>query len=330
MPGPPRAVAAVRLAVRRAVDTAGLTGSRVLVGCSGGADSVALAAAAAFVLPRAGGSVGALVVDHGLQPESAAVAAQAASTCRRIGLDPVQVAVVRVLRGDTGPEDAAREARFGAFLEVAVQQGAEAVLLGHTLQDQAEQVLLGLARGSGARSLSGMPGARRHGPLTVLRPLLGVARETTVQCCADLDLPTWADPHNADARFTRVRARGLLSRLETDLGPGVVAALARSADLLRADADALDELSDTAYRLLGPTPWAAADLRNHPRAVRTRLWRRLAVERGAPAGSLTSTHLHALDALVRDWHGQGPVDLPGGLRGSRRSHQVWLERATTS
>lgn len=330
MPGPAAAVAAVRVAVRRALDEGGLSGCRVLVGCSGGADSVALAAAAAFVVPRGGGSVGALVVDHGLQPDSSAVAEQAALTCARLGLDPVQVTAVRVRRGDTGPEDAARQARFGALVQAAAQQGAEALLLGHTLQDQAEQVLLGLARGSGARSLSGMPRARRHDPVTVLRPLLRVSRETTVQCCADLDLPTWADPHNADARFTRVRARALLPRLEADLGPGVVAALARSADLLRADADALDELSDTAYQQLGPAPWTVADLSSHPRAVRMRLWRRLAVDTGAPAGSTTSTHLDSLDALVCNWHGQGPVDLPGGLRAGRRSNRVWLERSRTS
>jgi len=330
VPGPSAAVAAVRVAVRRALDEGGLTGSRVLVGCSGGADSIALAAAAVFVVPRDGGSVGALVVDHRLQPESSSVAEQAALTCRRLGLDPVQVAAVRVRPGDTGPEDAARAARFGALVECAAQQGAEALLLGHTLQDQAEQVLLGLVRGSGARSLSGMPRSRRHGPLTVLRPLLRVSRETTVQCCADLDLPTWADPHNADTRFTRVRARGLLPRLEADLGPGVVAALARSADLLRVDADALDELSHTTYQQLGPAPWTAVDLLSHPRAVRMRLWRRLAVDSGAPAGSLTSTHLDSLDALVCDWHGQGPVDLPGGLRGGRRDNRVWLERTATS
>lgn len=332
MPGPAPAVAAVRVAVRRGLEAHDLTGARVLVGCSGGPDSLALAAAAGFVVPQRGGSVGAVVVDHGLQAQSAAVARQAAQTCLGLGLTPVETVAVRVAvrPGSTGMEDAARVARYAALVEQAVRHGAQTVLLGHTLQDQAEQVLLGLARGSGARSLAGMPAARRHGPVTVLRPLLKLSRDTTAQACAELGLATWADPHNDDGRFTRVRARRLLPRLEADLGPGVVAALARSADLLRADADALDEISDTAYRQLGPTPWTAAQVRGHPRAVRMRLWQRLAVDHEVPPGSLSAAHLASLDALVCDWHGQGPVHLPGGTRGRRRADQVWLERSVTS
>lgn len=326
MPGPHPAVAAVRNAVRRALAEHDLTGARVLVACSGGPDSVALAAAAGFVVPRGGGSVGAVVVDHGLQAQSGAVARQAAQTCRGLGLDPVRTVAVEIHQGSCGPEDAARVARFGALVQEAAQHGAQAVLLGHTVQDQAEQVLLGLARGSGARSLAGMPSARRHGKVTVLRPLLGVSGDTTAQSCSALGLPTWADPHNQDSRFTRVRARTLLPRLEAELGPGVVAALARSADLLRADADALDQFSDTAYRRLGHPPWSAPAVLAHPRAVRMRLWQRLAVDHDVPPGSLSAGHLASLDALVRDWHGQGPVDLPGGTCGRRREDQVWLER----
>lgn len=330
MSGPHPAVAAVRAAVRRGLESHGLAGARVLVACSGGPDSVALAAAAAFVVPRGGGTVGAVVVDHELQEHSSTVTREAAQTCRGLGLDPVETVAVQVHRGSSGPEDAARVARFAALVEQAGRHDAQAVLLGHTLQDQAEQVLLGLVRGSGARSLAGMPSARRHGTVSVLRPLLGVSRATAAQSCVALGLPTWADPHNEDRRFTRVRARALLPQLEAGLGPGVEAALARSADLLRADADALDELSDTAYEQLGHPPWSAAVVLEHPRALRMRLWQRLAVAHDVPRGSLTAAHLDSLDALVRDWHGQGRVDLPGGIRGRRGDDQVWLERSATS
>lgn len=327
MAGPPPAVAAVRVAVRRALHRHDLVGSGVLVACSGGADSLALAAAAAFVVPRGGGRAGAVVVDHGLQSGSDQVAVRAAEQCRELGLEDVEVVTVEVAAGPGGPEDAARRARLAALCSTAGRRGAEAVLLGHTQDDQAEQVLLGLARGSGARSLSGMPSARLHGrpPVLLLRPLLGLSRRTTAQACAELGITPWADPHNSTSRYARVRARALLPVLEADLGPGVVAALARTADLLRADADALDEVSGAAYLELGPMPWPVAALRPRPRAIRMRLWQRAAADHAVPPGALRAGHLAAVDDLVRHWHGQGPVDLPGGVRARRALERVWLQ-----
>ncbi|OZB47829.1 MAG: tRNA lysidine(34) synthetase TilS, partial [Cellulomonas sp. 14-74-6] len=214
MTGPSAAVAAVRLAVSR--ELADLpAGSLVLVACSGGADSLALAAGTAFVVGRsarhvdeAGGvpplRAGAVVVDHGLQDGSAAVATRAAEQCRRLGLNPVLVVPVTV-RGPGGPEAAARDARYAALEEAARRTGAAAVLLGHTLDDQAETVLLGLARGSGARSLAGMP--TRRGPFR--RPLLRLRRAETAAACTALRLVPWQDPTNAAApdgpRRSRVR-----------------------------------------------------------------------------------------------------------------------------
>ncbi|MFC7880099.1 tRNA lysidine(34) synthetase TilS, partial [Isoptericola sp. NPDC057391] len=202
------ALAAARAAVRAELgDLArdgGLgPGGLVLVACSGGADSLALAAAAALEAPRVGRSVrsagfavrvGAVVVDHGMQPGSAAVAATAAARCRDLGLDPVLVRGVRVDAGpgSTGPEGAARTARYAALDAVAEETGAVAVLLGHTLDDQAESVLLGLARGSGARSLAGMP--RRRGRYR--RPFLGLRRAQTEAVCAAVGADFWTDPTN--------------------------------------------------------------------------------------------------------------------------------------
>jgi tRNA(Ile)-lysidine synthase len=349
--GPHRAIAATRVAVRQALrQIPQVTGVRqstqsrqpdrigqgrqpgqiqhdglVLVACSGGADSLALAAAVAFEAPRAGLSAGAVIVDHDLQDGSLAVAERAADQCRGLGLGPVVVVTVRVggpgagAGSGTGPESRARDARYRAFDDVLERVGAVAVLLGHTRDDQAEQVLLGLARGSGARSLSGMPA--RRGPY--VRPFLGVARTTTVAACDAAGLTPWVDPHNSDPAYGRVRARALLPVLEAELGPGTVAALARSADLLRDDADALDDLAAQARRGLGPgRVIPAAALLALPRAIRTRVWRLLALEAGCPPGALIANHIDSLDTLVTGWRGQGPIDLPGHVQGSRTDGQV--------
>lgn len=312
MAGPPAGVAAVRRAVRGALAT--LPEGLVLVACSGGADSLALASAAAFEADKVGRPVGAVVVDHGLQQGSAQVAERAADQCRGLGLSPVLVRRVVVIEHGQGPEAAAREARYAALDAARDEVGAVAVLLAHTRDDQAEQVLLGLARGSGARSLAAM--APANGPW--VRPLLGIGREATEQCCAHDGLTPWHDPHNADPTYARVRARHAIAMLETDLGPGLAASLARSAALLRADAEALDSLAcEARARFEHPASPRVDELTPLMAAVRTRVLRAIAVDAGAPPGALTQTHVHELDRLVTDWHGQGPVHLPGPLLATR-------------
>jgi tRNA(Ile)-lysidine synthase len=297
------AVAAVRGAVRLALEQLP-GGATVLAAVSGGADSLALAAAVAAEAPRAGQHGAAVTVDHQLQPGSGDRAAAVAEQCAALGLDPVVVETVDVGSAG-GPEAAARQARYVALDAVADRLGATAIALGHTLDDQAETVLLGLARGSGARSLAGMPVRRGR----LLRPLLGVRRQTTVEACRVLGLTPWADPHNDDPAFTRARVRATaMPALVEALGPGVPEALARTAAMLRADADALDAWAESIQ-----DPGDIAVLRSLPDAVRTRVLRRAAVAAGAPAGALTATHVGGIDGLVVDWHGQGPVSLPGGL-----------------
>jgi tRNA(Ile)-lysidine synthase len=305
------AVATVRNAVRAAVDGL-MPGDLVLAACSGGPDSLALAAALAFVAPRAGLRAGAVTVDHGLQQGSADRAAGVAAALRGLGLDPVRAVTVTV-DGPGGPEAAARAARYTALEKAAADVGAGAVLLGHTLDDQAETVLLGLARGSGPRSLAGMP-ARRG---AFLRPLLGVRRTVTAAACAALGLSPWADPHNTDRRFARVRVRlDVLPALESALGPGVAEALARTADQLRDDAEVLEEIA--AERVRGDSPMSAASLAVLPAAVRTRVLRSAALAAGCPAGALTAAHVARIAELVTAWHGQRGVDLPGGVRARRQ------------
>ena len=322
MTGPHGAVAATRLAVRQALGQIEQIegGGLVLVACSGGPDSLALAAAVAFEAPRTGLSAGAVIVDHGLQQGSSEVAGRAADQCRSLGLDPIEVATVQVASSGSGPEARARDARYQALDNVAERFGALAVLLGHTRDDQAEQVLLGLARGSGARSLSGMPVRRGR----YVRPLLGVARTTTVAACEAAGLTAWVDPHNSDPAYARVRARALLPLLEAELGRGTVAALARSADMLREDADALDDLAAKARDEIGERPIDAVLLLTLHRAIRTRVWRLLAIEAGAPPGALLASHVESLDTLLTSWRGQGPIDLPGHVQGSRQGGRVFV------
>lgn len=345
MPGPPPAVAAARLAVRRWLEDAGpAPDSLVLVACSGGADSLALTAATGFAALRAGLRVGVVIVDHGLQGGSATIAARAAEQCRALlpPGSPVEVGRVHVPAGPAGPEGQARAERYAVLFAAAQRLGASAVLTGHTRDDQAEQVLLGLARGSGARSLAGMPAARSFGGTEILlgRPFLGgrrsrragpdggITRDQTERVCTELGLDPWSDPHNEVDDYARVRARRALRLLEDELGPGLATNLARSADLLRDDADALDAAAEEAYRSLGAPPWPVAGLAAVEPAVRTRLYRRCAREAGSSGTDLTSEHLLAVDALVTDWHGQGPLHLPGGVRAGRGKDGVWLRGRT--
>ena len=305
----------MRVAVRRLL--AAVRPAGVLVACSGGADSVALAAATAFEAPGLGVPAGLVTVDHGLQAGSAGRAAAVAELGRRLGLDPVVDRSARVGTAG-GPEAAARTARY-TTLE-ALRRG-RSVLLGHTLDDQAETVLLGLGRGSGPRSIAGMRPV--EGPW--LRPLLGVRRARTRAACAAEGLPVWDDPHNDDPRFTRARLRAeVLPLLEDVLAGGVTEALARTAELLREDLDALDELAaDVAGTAVRDHVVDAVALAAYPAAVRTRVlrgWLR-------PAGAApTAAHLRALDALVADWRGQGGVALPSKLVAVRASGKLRLTR----
>jgi tRNA(Ile)-lysidine synthase len=316
--GPPAAVADVRRAVRHGLS--GLEpGDLVLAACSGGADSLALAAALVHEGPRQGLRAGAVTVDHGLQPGSAERACALVLTLAGLGLDPVESIAVTVATGTGrgGPEAAARAARYQALDEVAARTGASAVLLAHSRDDQAETVLLGLARGAGSRSLAGMPARRGH----YRRPLLGTGRATLRGACQALGLQPWDDPQNADPAFARARVRHqALPALEAALGPGVAAALARSAAQLRADADALDEIAASqASRLREPGGgWRADPLASLPAAIRARILRTAAIEAGCPPGVLTARHLAALAELLTRRAGQRWIDLPGGVRARLR------------
>ncbi|TXS56239.1 tRNA lysidine(34) synthetase TilS [Streptomyces sp. t39] len=352
--GPHPAVAAIRLAVRRvlhevltqhAVHSGGaaLAASSparapggvathrrqplVLVACSGGADSMALASALAFEAPRLSVRAGGITVDHGLQDGSAERAAEVAGRLAAMDFDPVEAVTVRVGRAG-GPEAAARDARYAALDEAAERLGAAAVLLGHTRDDQAETVLLGLARGSGIRSLSGMA-AVSGAAGRYRRPFLQLDRQTARKACLVQSLPVWDDPHNVDPAYTRSRLRHEgLPALEKALGKGVVEALARTAQLSRDDADALDSwAADAAADVRDDTgELECAKLFSLPPAVRRRVLRRAAIEAGSPAGSLFARHVEEMDRLITGWRGQGAINLPGRVQARRQGGRLVIRQ----
>ncbi|HUQ58102.1 tRNA lysidine(34) synthetase TilS [Lentzea sp.] len=290
-------VAEIRTAVRRFLDD--VRPDAVAVAVSGGADSLALAACVGRLLPGAS----AVVVDHQLQPGSAAVALRAAAQCSDFGL-VARVEAVRV-EGPGGPEAAARKARYEAL-----RPSHGVVLLGHTLDDQAETVLLGLGRGSGPRSIAGM----RAYDAPWGRPLLGVSRAVTRAACVEQGIEAWEDPHNTDPAFTRVRLRSeVLPLLEDVLQGGVASSLARTAAQLREDCDALDALASA----FNGDCCAVDDIAELPAALRRRVLRSWLIGEGVP--ELSDSHLRRVDSLVSEWRGQGGVWLPGGFV-ARRAH----------
>ncbi|HCJ48774.1 MAG TPA: tRNA lysidine(34) synthetase TilS [Microbacterium sp.] len=311
MPSLHPALAEVRRAVRQAL-TGLPAGSAVVVGLSGGADSLALASAVGFEAPKLGLRAASVTVDHGLQEGSDAAALAAARLAAERGLDAL---VVRVEVGSTGgPEAAARDARYRALGDAARDAGAAALLVAHTLDDQAETVLLGLARGSGGASLQGMAPVSDLDGVPLIRPLLGVRRATTRAACAADGLEPWDDPHNADERFARVRTRHrVLPVLEAELGPGVAEALARTAEQLREDAEAFAEMIDeTIEDIVEPAEAgiavSVAALAANPPALRHRIIRHVVASEFHVA--LTRSQTLEVARLVTDWSGQGPIDLP--------------------
>jgi tRNA(Ile)-lysidine synthase len=317
------ALATVRSGVRRTLaDLA--PGSTVLVACSGGADSLALLAATVFEGHKEALRVVGVTVDHGLQEGSAERAQAVSEQMRALGVDESAVASVTVDAPGLGPEAAARQARYGVLGELAERLGASVVLLGHTLDDQAETVLLGLARGSGARSLAGM----RPGFDKFRRPLLGVTRADTETACVVDGIEWWTDPHNSDERYTRVRVRTkVMPMLEDELGPGVAATLARTAEQVRADSDFLDGLAQGALDEVGtPDGLALSKLALLPPAIRTRVIRLAALAAGSSASELFHQHVLAVDSLVTDYRGQKWIDLPGHVTAAREGELLRFRR----
>jgi tRNA(Ile)-lysidine synthase len=292
-------------------------GDTFLVAVSGGADSLSLAAALIIESKELALNPVAVTIDHQLQVNSEIQAAKVSEQMKELGY--VQVITKKVLVTlDSGLEAGARDARYAALMEIAQETKAVAIFLGHTRDDQAETVLLGLARGSGARSLSAM--AFENG--IYLRPFLAITRAETESACKEWKLDFWNDPHNLNTEFTRVKVRReVIPYLEEHLDPGISRALVRTAALLRDDADALDQWAMRESGDLDCNRLAAL-----PKAIRTRIIRSAALDAGATPGQLTFEQIGAIDALICAWKGQGAVSLAGGVKVERISGRLSLSR----
>lgn len=336
-------VAKLRVAVRRALADVVQTASHhsVVVGLSGGADSLALTAATVFEAAKLHLQVYCAVVDHALQPDSAAVAATAAATATRMGA-VAQVLPVSVQHTGEGLESAARTQRYQALADFCDAVGSTLLLTGHTEDDQAEQVLLALARGSGVQAIAGIPPRRTlvssgGNEITVLRPLLRITRVETEAACRAAGLEWWDDPHNREERFLRARVRHrVLPVLREHLGEAVSVNLARTAQLAHADAAALQELTERSFaaaaRLrrdsagqVSAVVFAVPDVQQQPEAIRTRMIRRAAAALGC---YYTMQQTAAVAALITAWNGQKPLDLPGS-RVSRLRGELIFEKTGT-
>jgi tRNA(Ile)-lysidine synthase len=314
-----QASVAIRNAVREQLQRCE-AGDCILVAVSGGADSLALAYATFIESAPLAIRAVAVTIDHQLQEKSADQAAKVEKQLRAMGYQDVVVAKVKVSL-ESGLEAGARSARYEALERIAIEKSAVRVLLGHTRDDQAESVLLGLARGSGTRSLSGM--ASENG--IYLRPLLSLTRAQTEAACTEFGIEYWNDPHNENLDFSRVRVRlEVLPVMEEQIGPGIAAALARSAALLRDDADALDAIASAEISRYNLTDLECSELELLPRAIRTRILRGAIYAAGAPSGSISADHIGAVEALITSWHGQGLVSLPGGVKVERISGRLSL------
>ena len=312
------AVPAVRNAVRTWLEKFE-AGDTVLVAVSGGADSLALAYALSVEAEKLAITVIGVTVDHQLQSASAAQAQKVVDQLSTLGLTCVIKKVTIDIK--EGLEASARKVRYEAINEVAKQKNAVSVFLGHTKDDQAETVLLGLARGSGTRSLSGMA----HHKGIYVRPLLEITRIQNEDLCKEVGLEYWNDPHNQDSQFARVRVRNeALPILEKSIGPGISDALARSAHLLRDDADALDHWAKREEIHLNLFDLDCAYLETLPRAIRTRIIRSAVYAAGAPTGSVSADHVSAVEALISAWKGQGALNLSGGVKVERISGRLSL------
>ena len=309
----------VRLAIRDELSDLS-AGDKVLVAISGGADSMALAAGLLHEAKALTINPMAIVIDHDLQEDSAKIAEETKAKLIDLGYTEVEIRKITVEKKD-GLEASARRARYEALEKYADQVGAVAIFLGHTKDDQAETVLLGLARGSGTRSLSGM--AKRIEKYR--RPLLSITRSDTEAACEELNIKFWRDPHNQALEFKRVRARNkVLPIMESELGPGIADALSRSAKLLRDDADALDQWAAEVFDELDPKDIEIDQLLALPRAIRSRVIRKAIYLAGAPSGSISAEHIEPVEALITAWKGQGAVSLPGGVTVARISGRLSL------
>jgi len=285
----------------------------ILVACSGGADSLALAWTSQVVAKRLGLNLICVIIDHQLIKESAQVALEAKIKCENFGIEKVVIKQIEVKENKEGLEAAARKARYEAFEQLAIEFDAKAVLLAHTQDDQAETMLMRLTRGSGAKSLSAMKEVSGK----YLRPFLHIRKFELVNALEKEGITYWQDPANTDYKFLRAKVRHeLIPKLIEVLGQSAIESLDKTSDLLKEDNDALDLIAQENYEKLNKE-LKVENLEEFPAAIRKRIIKIAALEAGVISGPFSFEHIEAIDALVTNWRGQGNVDLPGFIQASR-------------
>lgn len=297
MPARHPSIAAALGCVRPALAAARAGGRLgVLVACSGGADSTALVGLLALIAGGDGLELTIGHVDHGLRAASVAEAEHVAAIGRQLGV-PVRTTRLTLATGPGLPARA-RDARRAALQEQAAACGAAAIALGHTRTDQAETVLMHVVRGAGLAGVAAM--AAWESPW--LRPLLDLPRSETRALCGRLGLTFVDDPTNVDPQHPRVRMREQILPALGRENPQVEAALAQLA-AHAADAEAaLDEWAgrEATARRTGPASWSTAGLSGLPRAVRTRLLRRICGDGGASLPDLGHSAIAAIDRALAE------------------------------
>ena len=313
---------AIRHAVREVLTANTKPGQKLLIAVSGGADSLALASAVLFESKKLQLNIATVTIDHGLQKASAKVAEQTLEKLHQIGITEAWSKKVKVgTKG--GPEAAARDARYKALESIRIESKSDFIVLGHTANDQAETVLLGLTRGSGSKSLSGM--STRSDRL--LRPLLSIERKTTEQFCKDEKISPWQDPQNKDLKFLRVRIRKVvLPFLEKQLGNGIFSNLIRTSSQLKEDDQYLSSVAEKAFKKIAKTSARTVildqpGLSKLPAAIRNRV-----IKSAIDYFEVDSSRVHVLAVadLILNWHGQKPLALPG-VRVERKGKTITLK-----
>lgn len=290
----------------------------ILVACSGGADSLALAWTSQVVAKRLGLNLICVIIDHQLIKESAQVALEAKIKCENFGIEKVVIKQIEVKENKEGLEAAARKARYEAFEQLAIEFDANAVLLAHTQDDQAETMLMRLTRGSGAKSLSAMKEVSGK----YLRPFLHIRKFELINALEKEGITYWQDPANTDYKFLRAKVRHeLIPKLIEVLGQSAIESLDKTSDLLKEDNDALDLIAQENYEKLNKE-LKVENLEEFPAAIRKRIIKIAALEAGVISGPFSYEHIEAIDALVTNWRGQGNVDLPGFIQASRVNQTI--------
>lgn len=307
-----------RNAIKSALSTVSKD-ANVGLGVSGGADSLALLIALSTLYKGDRASqVHVVSIDHQLQEITSQISQQVATLANNFGFT-THIIPIDIPETGNGAEADARTARYSAFDTIITDHNLEAFLIGHTKSDQAEQVMLGLLRGSGTRSISGIP--ERRG--VFVRPFLNVLNRAETQKVCNENLVTyWCDPHNDSTDYNRVNIRKLIKETETVTGQNIVEPLVRTAKISTEDADALDFYATVAYDTIVSSDWNIDTLLTVPVAIRKRVYRNKLISLNIATDKVSFDALASIETLISDWHGQKVNNITSNLMVTRVDNRI--------